>query len=84
MNDRILVLEKELSSKDTMMDPAVFTGGNNLHCVMLPGTSLWCFRYEHGAIPPALRNRFTTFSEAKTHAEAYFKSKKIKIVSVVD
>lgn len=84
MNDRVLVLEKELTSKDTMMDPAVFTGGNQLHCAMLPGTSLWSFRYKHGVIPPALRNKFATFNQAKDHAEAYFKSKKIKIVDVKD
>lgn len=83
--DRILVLEKvDPSNKDTgLIDTKVFEGKNNLHCFMLD-TGMWTFRYEHGVIPPALRETFTSFKLAKSHAEQYFSTKNIKIVDVKD
>lgn len=84
--DRILKLEKfDPKQKDIgLFDPRVFTGGNNLHAIMDEGTGLWSFRYEHGHVPPQLRNKFTDFNTMKKHAEAYLKSKSIKIVEVID
>jgi len=83
--DRILVLRKEDPKANTgLIDPAVFEGKNNLHIVMDTGTLLWSFKYEHGVIPPAFRNKFTSFKQAKEHAEVYFKTKKIKIIDVRD
>jgi len=84
--DRILVLEKiDPKDKDVgLVDPQVFTGKNNLHVVMDPTTCMWSFKYEHGAVPPNLRNTFTNFKMAKEHAEIYLMSKKIKIVEVKD
>lgn len=84
--DIILKLEKyDPKQKDIgLIDPKVFNGGNNLHAVMDPNTLFWTFKYEHGHIPPALRDRFTSFKVAKNHAESYFKTKNIKIVEVLD
>lgn len=81
--DRILVLEKEdPSNKDSgMIDNKVFEGKNNLHCFMTDN-GMWTFRYEHGIVPPALREMFTSFKFAKAHAEQYFATKKIKIADV--
>lgn len=82
-NDRIILLEKENPKDDIgVFDPGVFTGKNNLHCVLEDG--MWKFKYEHGVVPPVLRDRFATFKQARDHAEVYFKQKKIKIVGVKD
>lgn len=85
-SDRILKLEKyDPKQKDTgLIDPEVFTGGNNLHVIADPGTLLWSFKYEHGHVPPHLRNKFTDFNTAKAHAENYFKTKNIRIKEVLD
>lgn len=84
-NDRILVLEKTDPKADAgLLDPRVFEGKNNLHAVMDTGNCMWNFRYEHGAIPPGLRGKFTSFKEAMSHAELYLVGKKIKIVNVLD
>lgn len=84
--DRILKLEKyDPKQKDVgLVDPKVFTGGNNLHVVMDSNTLFWTFKYEHGHVPPQLRGRFTEFKQAYLHAEEYFKIKNIKIIEVVD
>jgi len=83
--DRILVLKKDSPKTDTgLLDPTLFEGKNSLHVVMDQSTLLWSFRYEHGVVPIAFRNKFTSFKQAKEHAETYFKTKKIKIVDVKD
>lgn len=84
--DRILILEKfDPKNKDVgLMDPAVFTGKNNLHAVMDQSSGLWSMKYERGIVPPQLKNKFTDFNSLKQHAENYFKSKNIKIAKVID
>lgn len=83
-NDRILVLEKQdKTSKDSgMLDPKLFEGKNNLHCYIDGG--LWYFKMEHGLIPIPLRQKFTSFKTAKETAEAYFKTRNVRIVDVLD
>lgn len=84
--DKILVLEKEdPKMKDAgILDPAVFEGKNNLHLTRDLVTGLWWFKYERGAVPPPLRNPWTSPKFALNHAESYFKTKKIKIVEIKD
>lgn len=83
--DRILILEKEDPKMSAgILDPAVFEGKNNLHLRQDLVTGLWEFKYERGAVPPPLRNPFTSAKFALIHAENYFKTKKIKIVEVQD
>lgn len=84
-NDRILILERTDPKSDLgLLDPRVFEGKNNLHAVMDTSNCIWNFKYEHGTIPPQLRGKFTSFPEAKRHAEIYFATKSIKIVDVKD
>jgi hypothetical protein len=45
---------------------------------------LWYFRYDHGIVPPMLRQRFTSFKAAREQAEHYFKTKKITVVEIID
>lgn len=84
--ERVLVLEKfDPKQKDIgLVDPRVFSGQNELRGVMDLSTGLWTLQYKHGHIPPQLRNKFTSFKFLLQHAEAYFKTKNIKIVKVID
>lgn len=84
-SDRTLKLERIDPKKDVgLFDPEVFKGKNNLHVVMDPSTCLWSFKYERGLVPPALKDRFTSFNVAKQQAELYFATKNIRIVEVLD
>ena len=89
--DRILMLEpidgqKPLSSLG-ITDPDLFKNdenANRLHAIMNPETCLWTFKYEKGAVPPALKGSFTGFRAIKKFAEEYYGRRNIKITEVKD
>lgn len=83
-NDRILVLEKidKEGKNDSVIDPKVVDGKNKLHCYIDNG--MWYFKFEHGLIPAALRDRFTSFKVAREAADTYFKTRNIRIKDVLD
>lgn len=90
-SDRIFKLEiidgkKPLSSIGTI-DPRLFKDGedsNKLHGVMDPETCLWSFKYEKGAVPPALKGQFTGIKAMKKYADLYFAQRNIKVVDLED
>lgn len=86
--DRIFVLSIKDSTKPKgatgMVDTKLFTGDNKLHAKMEPETCFWYMQYEHGIVPQTLRNKYTTFSGLKNHAEAYFKNRNIEIKEILD
>jgi hypothetical protein len=90
-SDRVLKLEimegKKAMSSTGIIDPRLFKDGedgNQLHAVMDPETCMWSFKYEKGAVPPALKGVFTGFKALKKHAENYFEGRNIKITEVKD
>lgn len=90
--DRVLMLElidgKKPVSSTGLVDPRLFKDGedaNRLHAVMDQETCLWSFKYEKGAVPPALKDmKFTGFKKAKQFAEDYFLKRNIKITEIKD
>lgn len=86
--DRVIELEPidgKATGSTGLVDPQLFTGENNLRAVHDPRTRLWSFRYNHGGLPPALRNKsFTSFDRLKQFAENYFKKRNVKITKVID
>lgn len=85
---RIIVLkvkdgEKAKSSKG-MADPRLFTGENQLLAVMNPQTCLWGFKYTNGGVPEPLKQKFTKFGDALSHARTYYASRGVEIVEVID
>src|ERR1700747_201647 len=89
--DRVLKLEvidgKKPLNSTGIVDPRLFKDGedaNKLHAVMDTETCLWSFRYEKGAIPPALKGNFTGFKALKKHADTYFEQRNVKITEVKD
>lgn len=82
--DRQLKLEAMDPKKIGLMDPQVFAGTNRLRVIQDPVTLHWTFKYDHGVTPPSLKDRFTSFSVAKKHAETYFRTRNIRITEVVD
>jgi hypothetical protein len=73
------------NSSTGIIDPTLFKeDGNKLHALMDGETCLWYFKYERGALPPALRDQtFTSFSKLKQYAEDYFRTRNVEITEIV-
>lgn len=66
------------------IDPRLFKGDNKLYLIQEPQYMLWYFKYEQGAIPSALAEKFTKFDLALEHAKQYFKKRNVEIAEVID
>lgn len=86
--DRILIMKvidgQEAKNSSGMVDKRLFTGGNRLHCVMDEATTFWSFRFDHGLIPPPLRQNYTSFRLALEAAKGYYERRGVEIVEVID
>lgn len=86
--DRSLILKvmdkKKPKSSTGLVDPRLFNGENKFRCIIDPQTMLWSFKQDFGNIPPALRQKFTRFNEALNYAKAYYRSRNIEVVEVID
>jgi hypothetical protein len=89
--DRVFKLKlmegkQALGSSTGIVDPTLFKAdGNKLHGLMDSETCLWYFKYEKGALPPALRDQtFTSFAKLKQYAEDYFRTRNVEIEEVVN
>lgn len=87
-NDRKFVLEEIPNYKPLktmgILDPQLFKGGNTLHAIWDEAYMLWYLKYEKGAIPGALAQKFTKFSLLKDFVENYFNRRGFKIKEVID
>ena len=86
-DDRVLVLRviegKKAADAAGKLDPRLFSGENRLHAVFDPRTGMWNMKYEMGGLPGALQVKFMEFSDLKSYAEEYFKTRNIEIVDVL-
>lgn len=87
-NDRVLVLKTMdgKSPKDSrgIVDSRLFTGENKIHGVYDERTGLWNLRYETGALPGAMQQKFQTFTELEDFARKYFKTRNVEIIEVIN
>ncbi|HEY2810536.1 MAG TPA: hypothetical protein VGJ00_04005 [Rhabdochlamydiaceae bacterium] len=83
--DRIITFQliDEQAPKNSLglADPRLFKGGNRLHA-QRDGEGLWYLKYEMGAIPPALNQRWTHFSRCVTDVEDYYKQRNLSITRI--
>lgn len=87
-SDRILVL-KPMEGKTPMnsigsSDPRLFTGENNVHAIMNKETALWYLKMDHGILPQALSQQFTSFNKLFTFVKDYYNRRNIEITEVID
>lgn len=86
--DRILVLKAKEGERTTsstgLVDDRLFKGSNQLHAVMDNQTTLWTFKYEKGAVPEPLKQKYTKFSIALKAAEDYFNTRGVAIIEIRD
>ncbi len=87
-NDRVLVLKtidgKEPKGSTGVVDPRLFSGSNKLHGLYDDRTGLWNMRYETGALPGALQQKFGTFEQLEEFARKYFKTRNVEIVEIIN
>lgn len=86
--DRVLELEvidgAAPISSTGLVDRRLFTGANKLHAIKDIQTCLWYLKYDDGGLPPALKQRFTSFSALMKHCNKYFNTRNIRIREVID
>lgn len=87
-NDRVLVLKviegKTAKGSNGIVDPRLFSGSNKLHGVYDERTGMWNMRYETGALPGALQQKFSTFTDLEDFARKYFKTRDVEIVEIIN
>lgn len=87
-NDRVMVLKAMdgKSAKDTrgLVDSRLFTGENKLHGIYDERTGLWNLRYETGALPGPLQQKFGTFSELEHFTRKYFSTRNVEILEIIN
>lgn len=88
-DDRILELKVIDGTKPLnvigMVDPRLFrSGGNRLHAMREPQTSLWRLVYEQGSLPPQLRQKFTSFNKLMAHVRHYYGKRNLEVYKVTD
>jgi hypothetical protein len=86
-DERIILLEK-IPGKNSvatsgLVDNRLFEGKNTLKAFMEPNGHIWGMKYEAGAIPEPLKQKFTSFTKLLAHAEGYFAKRGIRIAGIV-
>jgi len=87
-DDRILVLrpiEGKIGTTNTgVVDPRLFTGGNRLHALHDTRRRLWSLRYDKGELPQPLKQQWTKFPDLLKYVKAYFRSRNIEIIEIIE
>lgn len=87
-NDRVLVLKvaegKDPKGASGVVDTRLFNGSNKLHGIYDDRTGLWNMRYETGALPGALQQKFGSFEQLEEFARKYFATRNVEIVEVIN
>lgn len=87
-DDRILVLKPLVEGKGAkasgIVDPQLFTGGNQLHAIHDTRRRMWTLKYEKGGIPEPLKQQWTKFSDLRKAVERYFLSRNIQIIEIIE
>lgn len=87
-DDRIIKIRPMAGKKPTsgtgLVDPQLFTGGNQLHAIRDPLTTMWSLKYERGALPTPLKQKWTSMNSLLGFVTKYFKTRNLEIVEVID
>lgn len=87
LEDRIihfqLIDESAPSNRTGLADPRLVTGGNRLHA-QRDANFLWYLKYEAGAIPPPLQQRWTHFPRMIEDVESYYNSRNMSVKRIED
>lgn len=87
-DDRIIVL-RPMDGKPTLdgkglLDPGLFTGGNQLHALKHPLYATWYLKYEKGGIPNQLKQQFTSFNKLVEIVNRYYNVRNVEIKEIIE
>jgi len=85
--DRIItfnIIDDKALASTGLADPRLFKGGNKLHALREPKSFLWYLKYEMGAVPPALQQRWTHFTRLVEDVTAYYKTRNMAVSRIED
>jgi hypothetical protein len=87
-DDRIFIFKPiegmERLSSTGMIDQRVLNGENRLHAIKEPATGLWYVKYDKGGVPPALKEKWTSFNTMKKQIAEYYRKRGVETVEVED
>lgn len=81
--DRIIELKTREGTKGDGrlgIDPRLFNGENKLHAIQDSG--LWRLKYERGALPGFLQQKFTNFNVLMKYLTEYFNRRNVDVKEV--
>lgn len=81
--DRVLILEVIDETKPRTLH-GLLDVSNKLHAIANEQTGLWCFKYDRGVLPEALKCQFTSFKAMRKFAEDYYTKRNLRIKEVID
>lgn len=87
-DDRLIEIKvidgKKPVSVTGLVDPRLFTGENKLHLYKDPKDLLWTYKYDHGAVPKVLKQKFTTYTKALETLRVYLNNRNLEITRILD
>jgi hypothetical protein len=75
--------DKKPVSSTGIVDPRLYKGGNKLYATR-GEDFLWYVKYDKGAIPPALQQKWTHFPRMVEDITGYFNSRNVAIKQIED
>lgn len=86
--DRTLVLKPiegaDVLNSKGMVDKNLFTGKNELHALMDEEYGHWSVQYKDGIIPPAFKQKWTSFAKLHKFVSEYYRLRNIQITDIID
>lgn len=86
-DDRIFVLKpiegKFSISASGNTDTSLFKGDNNLHARMNEYSN-WYLAYDKGAVPPMLKQQWTSFTKLERFVKEYYLKRNVEVVKIID
>lgn len=87
-DDRVIHLQKipgvDPSASSGLVDNRLFKGGNRLHAMRAPNSDLWILKYENGALPEPLKQKFTSFNAVLKFVTTYFQKRGLEVIRIED
>lgn len=87
-NERKLILKvidnkKPLSSTGNV-DNRLFNGENNIRAIYDDRFGMWGLKYDAGAVPGGLQQKFTSFEALLNYVKTYFQTRNVEVIGLED
>jgi hypothetical protein len=73
----------QVTTSKGLVDDRLWKGGNQLYAKMNPSNCMWTLKYRAGAVPPSLKQTYTSFSKAYTAAKEYYLKRGLEVIEII-